>query len=265
MAFLMLHRKCRAKICHVEKPYRPYHSNARRVIIHEVCIPDFSSLRPDLAAKEGSAMNAILSATGLKFLDLIAYPPIEINPAKATFLTGESGSGKSTLLKLLNATAAPSAGVILYEGSDVEGLDTVKLRREVVLAAQGVFLFDGTIRQNFDQFHDFRDEPPIGEEEIKRCLALCCAEFPPETRCETLSGGERQRVFLAIHLSFKPKVLMLDEPTSALDEATAFRLLTNVKAWCAENGTTLVAISHDQKLVEAFADEVIRLVGRANA
>lgn len=210
-------------------------------------------------------MDAILSATGLRFKDLIEYPPIEIKPLKATFLTGESGSGKSTLLKLLNATAAPSKGVILYEGSDVEGMDTVRLRREVVLVAQSVFLFDGTIRQNFDQFYDFRDDAPIGEADMNRCLALCCAEFPPETRCETLSGGERQRVFLAIHLSFKPKVLMLDEPTSALDEATAFKLFSNVKAWCAENGTTLVAVSHDRKLVDAFADEVIILAGRAGA
>ena len=210
-------------------------------------------------------MNAILSVSGLQFRDLIAYPPIEIKPAVATFLTGESGSGKSTLLKLLNATAVPSAGVILYEGSDVEGMDTLRLRREVVLAAQNVFLFDGTIRQNFHQFYDFRDEPPIGEADMKWVLALCCADFPPEARCETLSGGERQRVFLAIHLSLKPKVLMLDEPTSALDEATSFKFFSNVKAWCAENGTTLIAVSHDQKLVDAFADEVIHLAGRAGA
>ncbi len=210
-------------------------------------------------------MNAILSANGLKFRDLIAYPPIEIKPAVATFLTGESGSGKSTLLKLLNATAVPSAGVILYEGLDVEGMDTLRIRREVVLAAQNVFLFDGTIRQNFDQFYDFRDEPPIGEVDLKRFLALCCADFPPDARCETLSGGERQRVFLAIHLSLKPKVLMLDEPTSALDEATSFKLFSNVKTWCAENGTALIAVSHDQKLADAFADEVIHLAGRAGA
>lgn len=210
-------------------------------------------------------MQAILSANGLRFRDLIEYPPIEIATAKATFLTGESGSGKSTLLKLLNATAAPSAGVILYEGADVEGMDTVRLRREVVLAAQNVFLFDGTIRENFNQFYAFRDEPLIGETDMNRYLALCCADFPLEARCETLSGGERQRVFLAIHLSLRPKVLMLDEPTSALDEATSFRLFANVKTWCAENGTTLVAVSHDQKLVDAFADEVIRLSGRMSA
>ena len=210
-------------------------------------------------------MNAVLSAAGLKFKDLIEYPPIEIARERAVFVTGESGSGKSTLFKLFNATISPSAGTILYDGTDIGGLDAVKLRREILLAAQGVFLFDGTIRENFGQFYDFREEARIGEDEMRRVLALCCADFPPDTRCETLSGGERQRVFLAIHLSLKPKVLMLDEPTSALDEDTSNRLFTQLKAHCAEMRMTLAVICHDQKLVEAYADDVIRLSRKVSA
>ncbi len=210
-------------------------------------------------------MNAILSASGLKFKDLIEYPPIHISREKATFVTGESGSGKSTLLKLLNATVSPSAGTILYEGNDIADLDTVLLRREILLSSQSVFLFDGTIRENFELFYEFRDEKCIAEDEMRGFLALGSADFPLDTRCETLSGGERQRVFLAIHLSLKPKVLMLDEPTSALDEGTSNRLFTLLKVHCAENRMTLIVVCHDQKLVDTYADEVVRLSRKVGA
>ena len=210
-------------------------------------------------------MNAILAATGLKFKDIIDYPPVSILRGRATFVSGESGSGKSTLFRLLNATASPSAGAILYEGNDIADMDTVQLRREIILASQSVFLFDGTIRENFEQFYDFRDETPINDEKIRAYLALCCANFPLESRCETMSGGERQRIFLAIHLSLAPKVLMMDEPTSALDEITSNQLISQIKAYCANCGTTLIMICHDRTLVDAYADEVIRLVKKVNA
>lgn len=153
----------------------------------------------------------------------------------------------------------------MYEGCDILGMDTVGLRREVLLASQNVFLFDGTIRENFEQFYDYRDEQCPGEAGISGYLALCCADFPPDARCETLSGGEKQRVFLAIHLSLSPKVLMLDEPTSALDEATAGRLFSQIKAHCAEKGITLVVVCHDRKLVDAYADQVIALEKKVSA
>ena len=74
-----------------------------------------------------------------------------------------------------------------------------------------------------------------------------------------LSGGERQRVFLAICLSFLPKVLMLDEPTSALDQETAERFMTQVLDYCRQRGMTVVAVSHDPALTERHAENVISL------
>ena len=97
-------------------------------------------------------MQFILSADGLMFQTLIKYPPIEIPQAQTTFISGDSGSGKSTLFKLFNATVSPSKGTILYQGKNISAIDTVCLRREVLLASQSVFLFDGTIRNNFAEF-----------------------------------------------------------------------------------------------------------------
>jgi len=204
-------------------------------------------------------LESILSAKDLVFMNLIAYPPLAIPHTKTTFITGESGSGKSTLFRLFNATVAPSAGTIYYQNNNLEDLDTISLRKEVLLMAQNVFLFSGTIRENFTQFFDYRAKKCIHDDEMRMFLQLCCADFPLEANCENLSGGERQRVFLAIHLALAPKVLLLDEPTSALDEGTAVRMLGQVKAYCKQKQITLLIICHDQKLVDQFAENTVIL------
>lgn len=204
-------------------------------------------------------MPCILAAQNLRFLDILRFPVIDIEQGSATFICGESGAGKTTLLKLFNATATPSEGRVLFDGQDIALMDTIALRRQVLLAGQKVYLFDDTIRGNFETFYAYRGEPCIGEDAMRECLRLCCLHFPLTARCQPLSGGERQRVFLAIHLSMHPKVLMMDEPTSALDKKTARLMLSQVKAHCVETGITLVVVSHDPTLVGAFADHVIPL------
>ena len=207
-------------------------------------------------------MQSILSVQGLMFQTLIEYPTIEIPQTETTFIRGDSGSGKTTLFKLLNATISPSKGMILYQGQNIMDIDTVRLRREVLLVSQNVFLFDGTIRDNFAQFFNYREEVLIDESRMSYFLDLCCVDFALDAKCETLSGGERQRVSLAIHMSLSPTVLMLDEPTSALDESTAHRMLQQVKAFCQQNQITLLVICHDSQIVEAFADKIITLERR---
>lgn len=204
-------------------------------------------------------MEAILTAKNVKFQEIIEYPFIEIKENVSTFISGESGAGKSTLLKLFNGTASPSEGVIEYKGKDISEMDTVELRRKVILVSQTVFLFDGTIEDNFNTYYSYRDLNPLPREEMIKYLSICCGDFPLDTRCETMSGGERQRIFIAICLSFKPEVLMLDEPTSALDQATANRFFNNIKSFCKEEGITLVVISHDRGLAEEFGEEHVLL------
>lgn len=208
-------------------------------------------------------MAAILTATGVQFLNILRFPDVQIERGSASFICGRSGSGKTTLLKLFNATYTPAGGTIAFDGQDIARMDTIALRRRVLLAGQKVYLFDDTIKGNFERFYAYRGEPCVGEDEMRDFLRLCCIEFPLDTRCQPLSGGEKQRVFLAVHLSMKPQVLMMDEPTAALDKKTARLLLTQVKAHCARQGMTLIVISHDVALVGEFADRVVSLGGEA--
>ena len=204
-------------------------------------------------------MTPILSSDRLLFKGILGFPPLAIAKGKTTFITGRSGSGKSTLFKLFNGIYSPDTGEVYYEGNAISKLDTIALRREVLLVSQGVFLFAATIKENFAAFYDYRELPVISEAEMVRFLQLCCADFPLDASCNTMSGGERQRIYLAIFLSFQPKVLMLDEPTSALDSETSDRLLQRVREFAQETAMTLLIISHDPSLASKYGDWIIDL------
>ncbi len=201
----------------------------------------------------------IISASQVVFQSMIRYPNIKIAKGKTTFIHGPSGCGKSTLLKLINGTTSPDSGEIFYKGNNIENIDTIDLRREILLVAQSVFLFTGTIEENFKKYYEYRDRDLPTKETMEKFLKICSAEFPLETRCETMSGGERQRVYIAIFLSFMPDVLMLDEPTSALDNTSSDIMMSNIKNFTKDNEMTTVVVSHYLPLAEKYGDNIIAL------
>jgi putative ABC transport system ATP-binding protein len=187
----------------------------------------------------------------------ISYPKLSIPKDKVTFIQGESGSGKTTLLRLLNAMLTPNQGGIKYVDTDIMNIDTLHLRREVLLISQNVFLFSDTIRGNFEKFYDYRNQTAPTEEIIRYFLEICCIDMDLDKDCSVLSGGERQRVYIAIFLSFLPKAILLDEPTSALDAITGEKVLDNILTLCKEKGITPIIVSHDNTLVEKFGENII--------
>lgn len=205
----------------------------------------------------------LITANMVNYKNIIHYPYIEIESEQVTFICGDSGCGKSTLLKLLNGVVSPQMGEIMYNGKNIKDLDTVELRKNLLLVSQSIHLFDKTIAHNFIEFYSYRDLPAPTDEEIKSYLSICCADFPLDMHCTSMSGGERQRVYIAIYLSFMPKVLMLDEPTSALDTQNSITMMQNIISYCKEKSITMIAVSHDKSLSKQFADKVITLEGRS--
>ena len=201
----------------------------------------------------------IISANQVVFQSIIRYPDIKIAKGETTFIHGPSGCGKSTLLKLINGTISPDRGEILYNDNNIENIDTIKLRREILLVSQSVYLFTGTIEENFIKYYEYRDHDVLPKEDMEKFLKLCSADFPLETRCETMSGGERQRVYIAIFLSFMPKILMLDEPTSALDNISSDAMMKNIIDFSNDNEMTIIVVSHYLPLAEKYGDNIIAL------
>lgn len=193
------------------------------------------------------------------FGGILEYPKMEIRDQGITFIQGASGAGKSTLLKLLNGSLSPESGVIYYRGTDIGKMDTIHLRKEVILIGQNVYFFDKSIRENFEEYYGYRDLPVPDEKTMRKYLRICEADFRLEDSCVTMSGGERQRVFIAICISFMPRAILMDEPTSALDTGTSERLLHNLRAFCRENQIAMVVVSHDDSLAEKYADDIITI------
>ncbi len=177
-------------------------------------------------------------------------------------IVGASGSGKSTLLALLAGLETPSAGRCVLAGHDLAQLDEdgrARVRREHV----------GFV---FQQFHllpsftalenvmlplelvgaaDARERARTTLEEVG--LAARLAHYPRQ-----LSGGEQQRVALARAYCMRPALLLADEPTGNLDERTADQVIDLMFRLNREAGTTLVLVTHDERLASR-CDRRIRL------
>ncbi|MGL4669222.1 MAG: ABC transporter ATP-binding protein [Methanobacteriaceae archaeon] len=203
--------------------------------------------------------NPIFETKNLIFNNDINYDNIKITRNICTFIVGKSGTGKTSLLKLFNGTLIPNNGEIYYNSTNINDIDIIKLRKEVSLISQEVFLFDKSIKENFKEFYDYMEEELISDDSIKSFLDICSIDFPLDTYCSKMSGGEKQRVYTAIYLSFIPKILLLDEPTSALDKENKYNLIENIIEFGKSKNITIVIVSHDNDIINKFADEIIRI------
>lgn len=181
-----------------------------------------------------------------------------------TTIVGPSGGGKSSLIRLINRLDDPTAGKILLDGVDVMGLDPLELRRRVAMVLQKPFMFEGTVLDNLQVPFRYREAPlpDAGSDEVQRVMEL--ASLPPDLlarSARTLSVGEQQRVSLARALITGPSVLLLDEPTSALDRPTGDRLAATFRDICRSRQLTVILVTHDLRLAERVADELIYLEG----
>ena len=204
------------------------------------------------------SLQPILTTHDLSFAG-IRYPDVAFEREGINIICVPSGCGKSTLLRLCNRTLVPATGHVRLDGRDIRDCDPLEVRHEILLAGQDVFLFDGSIADNFREFYALRDMSEPQQGGMRRFLDLCACELPVDSPCGTLSGGERQRVFLAICLSLVPRVLLLDEPTSALDAGTARRFMTNLRDFAAQHGMSVILVSHDRELTARFAGNLLEL------
>jgi putative ABC transport system ATP-binding protein len=177
-------------------------------------------------------------------------------------IVGPSGSGKSTLLGLLAGLDRASEGSVLLDGIALGTLDEdalADLRRERVgFVFQDFQLLAGlTARENVLLPLELGRVPQASA----RCDAMLArvglsaraAHYPAQ-----LSGGEQQRVALARAFAKSPRILFADEPTGNLDAQTGSAVLELLLELREREGTTLVVVTHDERLA-GLADRQVRL------
>lgn len=177
--------------------------------------------------------------------------------SRVTAVAGPSGAGKTTLLRCLNGLAALSQGTVLLDGTDIESIDAVTLRRRVGLVFQLPMILEGSVRENV--LYGLRDRDVVVEDALAR--AGLDASYGQRV-AGSLSVGEAQRVSIARALVREPDVLLMDEPTSALDRDSR-EIIESLVRSLSESGLTVVLVTHDLAQAERVADEAWLLVGGA--
>jgi len=213
-----------------------------------------------LAASSERAEASLIAVRDLSFT--VASPAVQLNILKgvsfsvavgeAVAVVGPSGSGKSTLMMLLGGLDRASGGSIRVAGQELTALDEDALARfrrdHIGIVFQSFHLVPTmTAEENVAlplEFAGVGDALPRAREALARVgLAHRTRHYPAQ-----LSGGEQQRTALARAIVARPAIILADEPTGNLDGATGAAVMDLLFGLRVELGTTLLLITHDERL-----------------
>ena len=188
---------------------------------------------------------------------------LEIHDGEFVFLVGPSGSGKTTIIKLLTGEVHAAAGEITVNGFDMMRIKRRKLpflRRTLGVIFQDFRLIDKmTVYDNVAFAMRVVGAPNSAIRErvpyVLELVGLKCREkrYPHELSC-----GEQQRVAIARALVNSPRMIIADEPTGNLDPVRSLELMLLLEK-INELGTTLLVVTHEKELVNAFSKRVVAI------
>jgi ABC-type polar amino acid transport system ATPase subunit len=197
---------------------------------------------------------------------------LTVRRGEVVALIGPSGCGKSTLLRCLNHLEVPDAGTVVVNGRSLgrrSGRNDVdkaaperavaRARREIGMVFQQFNLFPNmSARRNVKLAPDLlgrlssADATRTAEQLLERVgLGPHMDKYPHQ-----MSGGQQQRVAIARALAMSPTAMLFDEPTSALDPELVSEVLDTI-AWLAEEGMTMVIVTHEMDFARQVADRVV--------
>jgi len=199
------------------------------------------------------------------FGDLQVLRGIDLNirRGEVVVIIGPSGSGKSTLLRCLNRLEDPTSGSVKIDGVDIttRNVNLPRVRRQVGMVFQHFNLFPHmTALENVM-------EGPRTVLHMSRSDAECLAQGllvkvgladKANGKPANLSGGQQQRVAIARALAMNPDAMLFDEVTSALDPELVGEVL-NVMRKLADEGMTMVVVTHEMSFARRVADRVVFL------
>lgn len=190
---------------------------------------------------------------------------LTVHRGEVIVVVGPSGCGKSTMLRCINALEPTQGGTIEIEGQQISqsSKNLTQLRQKIGMVFQSYELFPHLTVLNNILLAPAKVQKRDKEEVKKEALELLervglkdkADSFPRQ-----LSGGQKQRVAIVRALCMHPEILLFDEVTAALDPEMVREVL-DVMLQLAEQGKTMIIVTHEMQFARAIADRIIFLEG----
>ncbi len=189
-----------------------------------------------------------------------AFPDLHCANGEALLILGQSGTGKTTFLHLLALLLTPTSGSVTINNTD---LTTLSPAQTAAFRAANVgivyqkphFVSSLSVLDNLLLVNYLSNKKQSTERANELAERLGFAgQLAKKTN--RMSQGEQQRVSIARALMNQPAVLLADEPTSSLDDANANRVIALLRQQSEQIGASLVVVTHDQRLKEAFTNQL---------
>ncbi|MCL6570577.1 MAG: amino acid ABC transporter ATP-binding protein [Bacillus sp. (in: Bacteria)] len=198
-------------------------------------------------------------------LEVLKGMDLEVEKGKVVVIIGPSGSGKTTMLRCLNVLEIPTKGVLTIEEQSLNFSQPVSKKNIAVFRR-----LTGMVFQSYNLFpHKTalenvmegpmtvkKEEKEVARKKAQKLLEKVGLGDKLDFYPAQLSGGQQQRVGIARALAMEPKVMLFDEPTSALDPELVGEVLKVMKD-LANEGMTMIVVSHEMRFAREVADEVI--------
>ena len=176
-------------------------------------------------------------------------------------IVGASGSGKSTLLHLLGGVDRPTSGKVFIDNVDIYSMNNDALaifrRRQVGLIYQFYNLIPILNVEENIVLPCKLDGKNVSKDRLNEIIDTLGLSTRRKHLANELSGGQQQRVAIARAIVNRPKVLIADEPTGNLDPETSKEIINVLMRINEEQGTTVLVVTHDQKIVQEHKKRTI--------
>ena len=197
-----------------------------------------------------------------------------IGPSEIAGLIGPNGAGKTTVFNLLTKVYEPTDGVILLDGKDTHGMDTIKLSRMgIARTFQNIRLFNNlsvidnvvaamdqemkyTLAEGLLKLPRYRREEKEAKERAMDLLAIFDMEGFANVAAGSLPYGAQRRLEIIRALATDPKLLLLDEPAAGMNPSETAELMENIRSIRDNFNIAILLIEHDMKLVMGVCDGI---------
>jgi branched-chain amino acid transport system ATP-binding protein len=222
--------------------------------------------------------DALLIATGLRkeFGGLVAVNDVDFTVPDRSIISliGPNGAGKTTFFNMLTGVYKPTAGSIVFDGTDVTGrpphavtqrgigrtFQNIRLFKEMT-ALENVLVgmhghLKGGILSSIVGTPRIRKEERDAVEHAQELLSLCSLRGRGDAWAHSLAYGDQRRLEVARALATEPKLLLLDEPTAGMNPQETAAFTAFVSRLREERGLTILMIEHDMRVVMGVSDRV---------